>query len=474
MPGMSYNDPAGGTPSTVGDQLVDYVYARKAIISEGEKKVFTPYGSRESIPKHKGKAIKKYVWYPLLHDANLNNQGIDANGLTTTREVVITITPPNLSVNNVYLPIRASGEGATAAAALADAKVMAERWFRAEGLWDTDYNTTVAALEGLAEPWSITESTDQPAAGNVYGSSTDINFIGERLTVLGEHGGRFNRVGLTRDTISSTIAKFGFFFEYSKDSLNFDTEANLMQNWYRELIRGANEMQEAAVQRDILNSAGVIVYTGTAIGMDELSGNTGQVSRLTYRDFTNLATDLDDNDCPTTTTMVKGSTKIDTRVVIEGRVAFCSNKLINTMEEILDVHGKQAFIRSVHYASAGNVAPNEVGAIGGFRIITVKKMQYWGGKGADVTNNDGYYETGGKYDVFPILTVGEGSFSIIDFAGSKSKMGKFEIIHKRPGKETADRNEPFGQEGFISFLWWYGFLAEKPQHIGLIKTVARY
>lgn len=472
---QSYNDPTGGQPSTVGPQIVDYIYSRKAIISEGWKKVFTPLANRDNIPKHKGKRIRKYVYYPLLHDANINDQGIDANGVTTTREVSILIKPPGLGVNNVYLPIRANGEGADAATALDNAKIEAEAYFKSVGLWDTDYDTTKAALEGLAEPWEIVDTLDDvPNAGNMYGSSTDINAITEHLPVLGEHGGRYNRVGLVRDEIESTIAKFGFFFEYSKDSLNFDTDAELMMHYNRELIRGANEMQEAAVQKDLLNAAGIRSYTGEAVSRDTLSGNTGSVSALTYRDFTNLTIDLDDNECPTQTKMVTGSTKIDTRVILDGRIMYCSNKLNSTLEEIQTPFGEQALIRSVHYASAGKLLNNEFGTVGGFRIVNVPAMQSWRGAGADVTTNEGYYETNGKYDVFPLLVVGSDAFSIIGFEGSKSKMGKFEIIHKKPGYATADRTDPYGQDGFISFLWWYGFLAEKPERIAVIHTVARY
>ena len=43
---------------------------------------------------------------------------------------------------------------------------------------------------------------------------------------------------------------------------------------------------------------------------------------------------------------------------------------------------------------------------------------------------------------------------------------------KMPGKETADRNDPYGETGFSSIKWYYGILILRPERIGVIKTVA--
>jgi N4-gp56 family major capsid protein len=50
---------------------------------------------------------------------------------------------------------------------------------------------------------------------------------------------------------------------------------------------------------------------------------------------------------------------------------------------------------------------------------------------------------------------------------------KFKITHKKPGDETADRNDPYGETGFMSIKWYYGFMALRPERIGLIKTIAK-
>ena len=115
----------------------------------------------------------------------------------------------------------------------------------------------------------------------------------------------------------------------------------------------------------------------------------------------------------------------------------------------------------------------EVGAIDEFRLIVVPEMLNWAGKGALVEDSDATsHETGGRYDVFPMLVIGSESFTTIGFQ-SDGKTQKFKIYSKKPGEATADRLDPYGEMGFMSIKWYYGFMVLRPERIGLIKTVAR-
>lgn len=98
-------------------------------------------------------------------------------------------------------------------------------------------------------------------------------------------------------------------------------------------------------------------------------------------------------------------------------------------------------------------------------------MQHWAGAGAAVTTNPGYRETSGKYDIYPVLVVGSDSFSTIGFQ-TDGKTVKFDVTTKMPGRETADRNDPYGETGFSSMKFWYGTLIKRPERIAVIKTVA--
>jgi N4-gp56 family major capsid protein len=98
-------------------------------------------------------------------------------------------------------------------------------------------------------------------------------------------------------------------------------------------------------------------------------------------------------------------------------------------------------------------------------------MLHWAGVGGDATGTSTHYETGNKYDIFPMLCVGDGSFATIGFQ-TDGKTVKFKITHKKPGEETADRNDPYGETGFMSIKWYYGFFPLRPERLGLIKTTA--
>jgi N4-gp56 family major capsid protein len=70
-----------------------------------------------------------------------------------------------------------------------------------------------------------------------------------------------------------------------------------------------------------------------------------------------------------------------------------------------------------------------------------------------------------------MLVIGDQSFTTIGFQ-TDGKTTKFDMTTKMPGKETADRNDPYGETGFSSIKWYYGILILRPERIALIKTVA--
>jgi N4-gp56 family major capsid protein len=137
-----------------------------------------------------------------------------------------------------------------------------------------------------------------------------------------------------------------------------------------------------------------------------------------------------------------------------------------------DLHNNPAFISVEKYADAANTLRGEVGAVDNFRLIVVPEMMKWAGAGADAEGDTANYVTGDKFDVFPILVVGDESFTTIGFQ-TDGKSVKFKITHKKPGEETADRTDPYGETGFMSIKWYYGFMILRPERLALIKTVGR-
>ncbi|MFP3556416.1 N4-gp56 family major capsid protein [Paraburkholderia sp. SIMBA_049] len=322
------------------------------------------------------------------------------------------------------------------------------------------------------------------ANGNLYGSSKDIGTITSKLPTLTENGGRVNRVGFTRLQREGSIHKFGFFHEWTQESMDFDSDDGLMDYLSTELMNGAVQMTEAALQADLLAAAGVVLFAGAATADDEITGEdtpaNGAIpeippSIVSYKNLMRLDQILTDNRTPTHTTIITGSRLQDTQVIGATRVLYVGSELVPMLKAMKDLFNNKAFIEIQHYADAGTVLNGEIGAIDKFRIIQVPEMLHWAGAGAAVGTNPGYRSSmkGGTehYDVFPMICIGEDSFTTIGFQ-TDGKTVKFSVLTKMPGQATATKDDPYGETGFSSIKWYYGILIKRPERIGLVKTVA--
>ena len=318
--------------------------------------------------------------------------------------------------------------------------------------------------------------------GNLYGSSKDIGTITSMLPVLSENGGRVNRVGFTRLAREGSIHKMGFFYEFTQESLDFDSDSTLKSHLARELVNGAHKMTEDVLQKDLLAGAATVLYAGAATTDSEITGEdvvSGTVtippSIVSFRNLTRLDQIMTDNRTPKQTKVITGSRLTDTKTLPSGRVMYVGSELMPMLREMRDAFGNPAFIAVQHYADAANVLNGEEGAIGPFRIIQVPEMLHWAGAGAAVVDNPGYRSTTVSgtehYDVFPMLVVGDDSFSTIGFQ-TDGKTVKFDITTKMPGTETAGHFDPYGETGFSSIKWYYGILIKRPERLAIIKTVA--
>ena len=319
--------------------------------------------------------------------------------------------------------------------------------------------------------------------GNLYGSSKDIGTITSMLPTLTENGGRVNRVGFTRLQREGSIHKFGFFYEFTQEALSFDSDDGLKDHLARELVTGAHKLTEDVLQKDLLAAAATVLYAGVATADDEITGeevNLGNgvmapASIVDFKNLTRLDQILTDNRTPKQTKVITGSRLTDTKTLPSGRVMYTGSELMPLLRTMRDAFGQPAFIAVQHYADAANVLNGEEGAIGPFRLIQVPEMLHWAGAGAVVVDNPGFRSTTVNgvehYDVFPLLVVGDDSFSTIGFQ-TDGKTVKFDITTKMPGAATADRNDPYGESGFSSIKWYYGILIKRPERLALIKTVA--
>lgn len=420
-----YNAPtssASGTASDIGAQARTDYYYKKAIISVRDKQWFMPLADVRAMPKHMGKTIKQDVYVPLLDVLNTGDQGIDAAGSTDL----------------------VTGEWTG--------------WNSSGVLQSDGYANEAAAIVGAGAggTWAINDQ-------NLYGSSKDVGTITSKIPALSETGGRVNRVGFTRTQITGTLSKRGFFTEYTQESMDFDSDMELMSHITEEALVGANELTEAELQSDLINTA---TSSGTAYYM----GGTNKLTVdevVTYTDLMNLSIALDNNKTPKQTKVISGSRMIDTKTINGGRIMYIGSDLIPVIRAMVDLHSNPAFVSVEQYASAGNIMNGEIGSVDQFRLIVVPEMQFaeYGGANAADTAGNG---TAGA-DIYPMLVVGDGAFTTIGFQ-TDGKGVKFVINHKKPGKEIAALADPYGEVGFYSIKWYYGFMALRPERLGIIWT----
>jgi len=499
---MPFENPHGygntaGTTSDVGPQIRVDFYRRRALVEAAKEMYFGQLANVTNMPKNMGKTIKLFHYMPLLDDRNQSDQGIQADGVSLVADFVVATTIVT-HVLKLVAPAADGGrtyyfwgqaQGGSIGAAKTAAQNVAEgqefSWLIMNG-WipssDANYAAGVVTIE--AAGWTeTTETTGDEFTdyGNLYGSSKDVGTITAKLPALTEFGGRVNRVGHKRIMLSGTLEKFGFFDEYTQESLDFDTDDQLLSHITMEAVKGANEITEDQLQIDLLAAAGVIRYAGIATSTVSLAGSTAAANLedvIAYDDLVKLDIELDQNRTPKNTQLISGSRMIDTRVINAARYAYIGSELQPAIMRMTDYHSDKAFIPAVQYADGGTLARGEFGAVGNFRIIVVPEMMHWDASGASVGNtadevvNWSADESGvAKVNVYPFLVVGDGSFTTIGFQ-TDGKTVKFTITHKKPGRDTADRNDPYGEVGFYSIKWYYGFMTLRSERIALLKSVA--
>tara|TARA_R110002110_G_scaffold103200_4_gene260927 strand:- start:1749 stop:3059 length:1311 start_codon:yes stop_codon:yes gene_type:complete len=425
-----YNAPAStasGTASDIGAQARTDYYFKKALISVRDKMYFMPLADVRAMPKHMGKKIKQDVYVPLLDVLNTGDQGLDAAGTALTA--------------GTYSAWNASGV-----------------------LQNSNYANRAAAVTAAGSGGEI-GLNDQ----NLYGSSKDTGTIKSKIPTLRENGGRVNRVGFTRTQIEGELLKRGFFTEYTQESLDFDSDADLLMHITEEALVGANELTEAELQADLITNAtanGTAYYcsatpavtTGSKLAVDEV---------VTYRDLMNLSIALDDNKTPKQTKVIAGSRMVDTKTINGGRIMYVGSELIPVLRAMVDLHSAPAFVSVEKYADASNIMNGEIGSIDQFRIVVVPEMQFTENGGASAADTAGTGDNGA--DIYPMLVVGDGAFTTIGFQ-TDGKSVKFSINHKKPGKDIASLDDPYGEVGFYSIKWYYGFMALRPERLGIIWT----
>ena len=432
--------------SSIGAQINDKFWSKVAIKASRRTRVFTQLGDKLTQPKNYGDKIIKYVEVPIIDKLNINDNGIDANGVKLLK--------------NTWFAYNANGAMVTAGATIA-----------------VNGATIGYATKEAAKTAAGATGTIKSGNGNLWGGDSDIAVVRGSFPALSEEGGKVNAVGMKRLTKEATVTEFGFHVPFTKKALEMDTESGLLARISMEVGEAFGDIREKQVAVSLLTEADAnVFYAGDATSL----ATVDKTCTLDFRDIRGVEQEMKFVRAPKQTKIIDGSVKVGTTVVGAGYVAYVGQELYPTLEDLTDTSGEKAWKPIETYAAAGMIMDGEIGKISATRFIEVEEMPYYQGAGADSQDDAANYaddsvedlaevvrDTNGKVDVFPILYVGTDSFATIGFEGDVAKVNTI--------MPTADaHNDVFGKKGAVAISWYYGFMAYRPERIMQIRTAAKY
>ena len=354
------------------------------------------------------------------------------------------------------------------------------------------------------------EVLDGDFATKGYLSSRNIAAVSDGLPGLTEGAGAVNKVTIKKVTIDTQFSRYGEMLDYTDEVEMFSEDA--VQVHYREELGAlANVRAEDLIQLDMLATT-TVMYSGTATSMitigdsipDDAGGVAGDddaTTAITYDFIRKAVRKLVRNRCVKNTSIVTGSTKIDTRNVNKAFYAIVGPEIKYDLEGIVKgstgVGQEYAYVPAYKYADATNLAEGEVGAMNDIRFIESESALVYAGAGgltaSLVTPGDGeyvgslahtthdaasaallntftggsaYLDTEDRYDVFPILIPTKGSFATVGLKGN----GKIKFNSQAPSK--IELSNPYGTQGFFSYNMWYAGIILREERLLKILTAA--
>lgn len=352
------------------------------------------------------------------------------------------------------------------------------------------------------------EIADPGFSANGYISSRNIADVSEGLmstdgtgAALPEGAGAVNKRSVKKVTIETSFARYGEMIDYTDEVDMFSEDA--VQVRYRELLGElANQRAEDLIQLDMLSTT-TVMYGGTAtslptVGTDvaAANGDDDDLGRVSYDLIRKGVRKLVRNRAEKNTSIVTGSTKIDTRTVNKAFYAIIGPEIKFDLESVVRGsvadNGKTeyAYIPAYKYSDAANLAEGEVGAMGDVRFIESETAVVYRGAGAEVpasyagtlsntsldaaaaaslntfTGGSDYANSETRFDVFPILFPTKGSFATVGLKG----YGKIKFNAQAPSK--IELGNPYGTQGFFSYNMWYSGIILREERLLKILVAA--
>lgn len=332
---------------------------------------------------------------------------------------------------------------------------------------------------------------DSEFAAKGYLSARTIDEVNTALSSasLAEGAGAVNKKTLTKVTMESTLARYGEMLPYT-DEVDLFSEDVMQVRYREELGELANSRMEDLMQIDML-STGTVLYAGSATAIGEVDED----STVSYDLIRKAVRKLVRNRATKNTTMVVGSTKIDTKTVAKAYYAIIGANVKGDLESLTrgtDYAKEYVYVPSHKYGSAATLAEGEVGAMHEVRFLESESAVIYGGDGAlasgwygtqaddttavtttiyatdalAIAGEDGTAAvavaytgtlsttttvegTASNFDVFPVLFPTQGAFATIGLKGQ----GKIKFNSQSPA--VVENANPYGTNGFFSYNFFY-------------------
>ncbi len=337
---------------------------------------------------------------------------------------------------------------------------------------------------------------------------------------LAEGAGAVNKQTIKKVTLSTNFARYGEMIDYT-DEVEMFAEDMVQVHYREELGLLANRRAEDLIQLDMLSTTNVM-YVGTATSVTTTGDDTTTVagtddddSRVSYDLIRAAVKKLVRNRAQKSTSIVTGSTKIDTRTVNKAYYAIIGPEVKYDLESVIrgtvtdNGTTEYAYVPAYKYADASNLAEGEVGAMNDVRFIESESAVVYSGQGAvtvplEATDNyagtlstttfasgaaaatgrsdavtgvwdrvgDAYGAAGDGtdaleyFDVFPILFPTKGSFATVGLKGH----GKIKFNAQSPSK--IELINPYGTQGFFSYNMWYAGIILREERLLKILVCA--
>ena len=418
------------TTTDLDKQFNDHFWSKAAIRESAKKRVFTQLGDRLTQPKNFGDEIVKERQFPILHELNRLDGGVDA----TTASLVL----------STFYAYNAAG-----------AMV---------GEFETRDYADATAAEAAATAAAGAGGSVKNGTGALYGGDADYAVVSGTFPSLTEEGGNVNGVNAKSISVSAKVSEFGLHTKFTQKSIDMDSRVGILAKKTQELGEAKGDIFEAQVQSALIGASELNrTYAGT-VATSLLTCN--QAAELGFADLRLMEQELKRLLVPRDTKIITGTDKVGTTVVGKAYYAYVGQELTPTLED-MQHNGVNVWVPVEAYAAGAMVADGEIGKIGRFRFIEVDNMQKYRGvgavDGAGVDDTAGFHSSSNgagadAFDVFPVLFVGSDSFATVGFEGDSSKI-------KTAMPKADAHNDPFGKNGSMSIAWYFGCLIYRGERI---------